>query len=113
MHSGKCSHVLVTMCNCETNSTGINCTYARFSKAFDRVKWLFLDRILKTMEFPERWIIGMWALKKYARSYVLGFEITRSVRQGCPLAPYLFDLYAESLSQVYEFVSHGLKAYKF
>ena len=42
---------------------------------------------------------------KSARSYVLivgnmgpSFEITRSLRQGCLLAPYLFILYTESLS---------------
>ena len=47
----------------------------------------------------------MWALYKYARSYLLiagnmgqGFEITHSVRRGCPLSLYLFILYVKSLS---------------
>ena len=56
---------------------------------------------------------------KSARSYVLivgnmgpSFEITRSLRQGCLLAPYLFILYTKSLStslQAVEPQSNGMQ----
>ncbi|MCO5586639.1 hypothetical protein L7F22_040580 [Adiantum nelumboides] len=61
----------------------------------------FLDR----MGFPEAWIRGISALYRSASSSVtIGghvgrtFQLSRSVKQGCPLAPYLFLFVAEMMS---------------
>ena len=55
--------------------------------------------------FPNAWITGVSALFRQASSLVLFvggygsiFPISRSVRQGCPLAPSLFIFYGEALA---------------
>ena len=76
-----------------------------FEKAYDRVDWNFMEGTLLKMGFPNRWIRGVSALYRNAHSSVLfagdigrRFSISRSVRQGCPLAPFLFLLVAEVFS---------------
>ncbi|MCO5601646.1 hypothetical protein L7F22_055769 [Adiantum nelumboides] len=75
-----------------------------FEKAYDRVDWGFLEGTLDRMGFPEAWIRGVSALYRSASSAVtIGghvgrtFQLSRSVRQGCPLAPYLFLFVAETM----------------
>ncbi|MCO5552900.1 hypothetical protein L7F22_006419 [Adiantum nelumboides] len=70
-----------------------------------RVDWGFLEGSLARMGFPEAWIRGILALYRSASSSVTigghvgrAFQISRSVRQGCPLAPYLFLFVAETMS---------------
>ncbi|MCO5573426.1 hypothetical protein L7F22_027197 [Adiantum nelumboides] len=57
------------------------------------------------MGFSDAWIRGISALYRSASSSVTvgghvgrTFQLSRSVRQGCPLAPYLFLLVAETMS---------------
>ena len=64
--------------------------------------------------FPKAWVVVVRALYKNVCSsvYVVGevdapFSISRSVRQGCPLAPFLYLLIVEAL-HVY-FNNHALR----
>ena len=68
-----------------------------FKKAYDRVDWGFLEETMLCMGFPTTWIREVAAMYKITHSHVLlagdggnCFSISRSVRQGCPLAPTLF-----------------------
>ena len=76
-----------------------------FEKAYERVDCTFLEEIMIHMGFSEKWIKAVSALCNNPSSKVIlaggigrPFKLSRSVRQGCPMAPYLFLLYAEALS---------------
>ena len=73
-------------------------------KAFDRVNWNFLDRVLQKMNFgPEfrQWIRVIYSEISSAclhSGYVTSFfEISRGARQGDPLSSLLYTLVAEVL----------------
>ena len=98
----------------------INPTFATilndFEKAYDRVDWMFLEGTLQRFGFSEEWIKGMAALYRKAHSTVLlagdygpRFPIERSVRQGCPLAPFLFLFVAEAMHVFLASQEAGLK----
>ncbi|MCO5548119.1 hypothetical protein L7F22_001577 [Adiantum nelumboides] len=76
-----------------------------FDKAYDRVDWGFLEGTLSRMGFPDAWIQGISALYRSASAAVTiggnvgrSFTISRSVRQGYPLAPYLFLFFAQAMA---------------
>ncbi|MCO5600623.1 hypothetical protein L7F22_054738 [Adiantum nelumboides] len=75
-----------------------------FEKAYDKVDWGFLEGTLHRMGFLDAWIRGIFALYRSASAAVtIGghvgwtFALSRIVRQGCPLAPYLFLFFAETM----------------
>ena len=75
-----------------------------FEKAYDRLEWRFLEDCLKVMEFGplfRSWIRGLFreaeAVVQVNGKVSGSFSITRSVRQGCPLAPLLFAIATEPL----------------
>lgn len=76
-----------------------------FEKAHDRVVWDFLEGgTLSRMGFMACWITGVSALYRHSSSAIAiggyvgpSFMLSRSVWQGCLLAPYVFLFYAETM----------------
>ena len=75
-----------------------------FEKAYDRVDRSFLYKILETFKFPPFIIKWIQTLYEHSTSKILingeisnSFNIGRGVKQGCPMAMYLYILYIEPL----------------
>ena len=98
--------------------------FVDFEKAFDRVDWKKMMEILKDLQvdWRDRRMIMELYMNQEAVIRVADGEsepgvIGRGVRQGCPLSPLLFSIYAESLmleamSDVDEGVNVGGKLLK-
>ncbi len=78
-----------------------------FEKAFDKIEWGFLFGALEKLGFGSTWIRWIRAMYKGVTSSVRmngepgpDFSLARSVRQGCPLAPYLFILATDVLGHM-------------
>ncbi|KAL4355431.1 hypothetical protein GQ457_06G037310 [Hibiscus cannabinus] len=78
-----------------------------FSRAYDTVSWDFLMRIMKKMNFGEKWCDWIFKCILSATISVLAngvpsdrFEISRGLRQGCSLSPMLFNIVGEALNRL-------------
>ena len=79
--------------------------FVDFEKAFDTLEWSFISKTLEAFNFGNKLKKWFNALYNNVQSSVVNggfmtnhFEITRGVRQGCPLSPSLFILAVELLA---------------
>jgi len=87
-----------------------------FEKAFDRIKWGFLFEALAKLGFCNqwtRWVSSLYSSVtsaiKFNRVVGENFPLARSVRQGCPFAPYLFILAMDVLGHMLDNHRFGIK----
>jgi hypothetical protein len=91
-----------------------------FEKAFDRIEWSFLFEALAKLDFCPQWIRWVSSLYGSASSAIKlngvegsTFPLARSVRQGCPLSPYLFILVTDVLGHMLDDRRFGVEGLTF
>ena len=91
--------------------------FVDFEKAFDRVDWVKMLQILKSIGVDwrdRRLIINLYmqqkSVVKVMQEYSQESDIGRGVRQGCCMSPLLFNLYAEAMmTDAMDEVEEGIK----
>ncbi|XP_068474583.1 secreted RxLR effector protein 78-like [Phaseolus vulgaris] len=90
---------------CTRNHRSGVCFKVDFEKAYDSVRWSFLFDMLQRLGFHEKWILWVKGCLASSSVSVLvngspteEFRPSRGLRQGDPLAPFLFLVVAEGLA---------------
>ncbi|GKV28181.1 hypothetical protein SLEP1_g37265 [Rubroshorea leprosula] len=78
---------------------------ADFEKAYDSVNWDFLDEMMRRLGFGEKWRLWIKECLQTASVSVLAngslteeFKMEKGLRQGDPIAPFLFLIVAKGLN---------------
>ena len=90
--------------NRRQGKTGFMALKLDMSKAYDRVEWVFLEKIMKKLGFDDKWIalistcIRLVSFSVMVNGEPCGlFHPNRGLHQGGPLSSYLFLLCAKGL----------------
>lgn len=114
-------HALKSKKECQNTYLAIK---TDISKAYDRVEWNFLEKVMIQLGFDTRWVNWVMECVRSVSYEVLingspygKIHPTRGIRQGDPLSPYLFLFCAEVLSQMLRRaeingIIHGMKVTK-
>jgi exonuclease III len=105
---------------CERNleyGNDVYICFVDFEKAFDRINWVKMMEILKSLkiDWKDRRMITELYMKQEAVIRVANGDsepgvIGRGVRQGCPLSPLLFSIYAEAMMlEAMEDIEEGVR----
>ncbi|GJZ00491.1 RNA-directed DNA polymerase, eukaryota [Tanacetum coccineum] len=87
-----------------------------FEKAFDSLRWDYFDAIMEQLGFGNKWRMWIAGCLKNSRASILvngsptsEFELSKGLRQGDPMSPFLFILAMEGLhAMVSKAVNTGL-----
>ena len=84
------------------------------SKAYDKVKWEYMEKVMIKMGFHARWIqLMMMCITTASYSVLINGEPhghitqTRGLRQGDPLSPYFFLMCTEGLHGLISKAAHN------
>lgn len=86
----------------KTSQAQINCSMTvkmDMSKAYDRVEWVFVSKVLQRLGFHEKWInLILQCIQSVSYSFLINDTVYglvkpyREIRQGDPLSPYILIL---------------------